>query len=83
MDEIERQTKTSTSPEPARILRIKDVMAKTGISRSGIYAHSSTGDFPAKLSLMPGGTAVGWIESEIEEWINQRIIARNQEAQNA
>ena len=83
MQEIERPTKTSKSPIPARILRIKDVIAKTGISRSGIYAHSSTGDFPAKIFLLQGGTAVGWIESEIEEWINQRIIARNQEAENA
>ena len=60
-------------PTPMRIIRIKDVMSMTGISRSHIYQLATTGVFPKSISLIPGGTSVGWIESEIENWISQRI----------
>jgi prophage regulatory protein len=54
-----------------RILRLPDVKALTGLSRSTIYLRMSNGDFPKPISL--GGKAVGWIEQEIEAWIQTRI----------
>jgi prophage regulatory protein len=46
-------------------------MARTGLSRSTIYVRLEQGRFPRPVSL--GGRAVGWIESEVDEWIGERI----------
>ncbi|NOH69064.1 helix-turn-helix transcriptional regulator [Vibrio rotiferianus] len=54
-----------------KIIRLPEVMAKTGLSRSSIYLNMSNGDFPKSISL--GVRAVGWTESDIEEWIEKRI----------
>lgn len=53
------------------ILRLPTVKARTGLSRSTIYLRISEGLFPKPISL--GGRAVGWVESEIDDWLNQRI----------
>lgn len=55
-----------------RILRLADVKTRTGLSRSTIYAHIKTGDFPRHISL--GARCVGWVESEIDAWIQARIL---------
>ena len=55
------------------ILRLPDVLNRTGLSRSTIYLLVSKGDFPAPISL--GMRAVGWIESEINDWLDQQIKA--------
>lgn len=53
------------------ILRLPDVKSRTGLSRSTIYLRISEGKFPAPISL--GSRAVGWVESSISDWIDQRI----------
>lgn len=53
------------------ILRRKQVEARTGLSRSTIYDRIKAGTFPAPISL--GAKAVGWIESEIDAWLNARV----------
>lgn len=53
------------------ILRLPTVKARTGLSRSTIYLRISEDSFPKPVSL--GGRAVGWIESEINDWLNQQI----------
>ena len=53
------------------ILRLPAVKARTGLSRSTIYLRISEGRFPKAISL--GGRAVGWIETEIDDWLNQQI----------
>ncbi|MCS6945779.1 MAG: AlpA family transcriptional regulator [Sutterellaceae bacterium] len=53
------------------ILRLPVVKARTGLSRSTIYLRVSEGTFPQPVSL--GGRAVGWIESEIQQWLEHRI----------
>ena len=55
------------------ILRRKQVEARTGLSRSSIYAAIKTGTFPAPVSL--GEKSVGWLEHEITAWIAARIEA--------
>ncbi len=55
------------------ILRLPYVKARTGLSRSTIYLQISKHTFPEPISL--GSRAVGWIESEIDDWINRRIDA--------
>lgn len=56
------------------ILRLPEVKARTQLSRSSIYLRVAEGRFPAPVSL--GGRAVGWIEAEVDSWINQKIEQR-------
>ncbi len=53
------------------ILRLPAVKTRTGLSRSTIYLRISENIFPRPISL--GGRAVGWIEAEIDEWLEQQI----------
>jgi len=60
------------------ILRLPAVLARTGLSRSTIYLRISEGRFPKPVSL--GGRAVGWIEAEINAWLNRQIEASRKAA---
>jgi prophage regulatory protein len=60
------------------ILRLPEVSKRTGKSRSTIYLDVSNGKFPAPVKL--GARAVGWVESEIEEWLQQLIEASRKAA---
>ena len=55
------------------ILRLHQVMARTGLSKSTIYAKIAAGEFPEPISL--GGRAVGWIEDEVNDWLIARVEA--------
>ena len=55
------------------ILRLPAVKERTGLSRSTIYLRISTGAFPSPISL--GGRAVGWVEAEVNDWLDQQIEA--------
>jgi prophage regulatory protein len=57
--------------EKSTILRRKQVQARTGLSRSTIYQCISDGTFPKPINL--GARAVGWIESEITDWVSRKI----------
>jgi len=56
------------------ILRRKQVESRTGLSRSTIYARIAAGTFPPPIDL-GGGRAVGWLASEIDAWIQERVNA--------
>lgn len=56
-----------------RVLRIRAAKDWTGLSRSTIYAMMKDGKFPKSISL--GARAVGWIEADIQGWIDSRISA--------
>jgi prophage regulatory protein len=53
------------------VLRLPAVMASIGLSRSSIYLRVSEGSFPKPISL--GARAVGWLQSDIEDWLRQRV----------
>lgn len=53
------------------LLRRKQVEARTGLARSTIYQYVRAGTFPKPVPL--SSRAVGWIESEISDWIAERI----------
>jgi prophage regulatory protein len=53
------------------ILRLPAVKARVGLSRSAIYLAVSRREFPRPVQL--GARAVGWLESDIEEWIRERV----------
>ena len=60
------------------ILRLPDVKRSTGLSRSTIYLRIAQGTFPKPVSL--GGRAVGWLEAEVQQWLQRRIEASRNES---
>lgn len=56
-----------------RILRLRDVKDRVGLSRATIYRRILRTEFPASVSL--GGHSVGWLESDINAWIAARGTA--------
>jgi prophage regulatory protein len=63
----------------SKILRLPEVIQRTGLSKSSIYAFVSEGTFPQSISL--GARAVGWSESELNSWIEQRIADSQRKSQ--
>ena len=58
---------------PERLLRVAEVMARTGLSRPTIYRWMPEGRFPKPVALGP--SLIAWPESEINEWIADTIRA--------
>lgn len=52
---------------PDRIVRLKTLLARTGLSRSTIYRKIAEGTFPAQLKISTNGA--GWRESDIDRWV--------------
>jgi len=55
-----------------RILRMRQLAEKLSLSDSHIYALIQKNQFPKPFSLVHGGRAMGWYESEIDTWLAQR-----------
>ena len=53
---------------PARVLRLPRVQTR-GLARSTIYVRVADGSFPQPIRL--GARTVGWIESEVDQWITR------------
>ncbi|HBP1118513.1 TPA: AlpA family transcriptional regulator [Pseudomonas aeruginosa] len=58
-----------------RIIRLKNVIDSTGLARSTIYKLIGEGLFPKPVPLV--GRSVGWVESEVHEWIRSKIAQRD------
>ena len=54
-------------------LRRRTVEAKTGLSRSSIYARIADGTFPKPIRIGP--RSVAWLESDIEAWQAAQVAA--------
>lgn len=64
-----------------QILRLPDVQATTGYSISSIYAHIKQGTFPTPVKLGP--RAVGWLKSDVQAWLDARMLASGKQPDNA
>jgi prophage regulatory protein len=53
------------------LLRLPQVMTRTGLRRSAIYALLAKGDFPEPVSLGP--RSIAWRDDEISTWIEARV----------
>jgi prophage regulatory protein len=53
------------------VLRLPDVKAMTGLSRSSIYARIADGSFPKQIRLGSDSRAVAWLQSDIEAWLKK------------
>jgi prophage regulatory protein len=58
---------------PARFLRLPQVLDRVPYSRPSIYRKMREGTFPQAINL--GGKAVAWLESDIDNFMNERIQA--------
>jgi len=53
-----------------RILRCRQVLSRTGLSRSSLYALIGRGEFPSAVRLSQ--RSVGWLEQDVAQWIEAR-----------
>ena len=68
-----------------RLIRLPEVLSRTGYGRTTIYRKMEDGSFPRSVKL--GGPpidpnvfdsrAIAWIEDEVEQWIESRIDERD------
>jgi prophage regulatory protein len=54
-----------------KILRLPEVLERTGLSRSTIYARIKSGHLIPPIKLGP--RAVGWLSSDIDEFISSLV----------
>ena len=59
-----------------KLLRLTDVMQKTGFKKSWIYLLINQGGFPPSVKI--GSRSVAWVESEVNAWIAERINKREE-----
>lgn len=63
-------TATEKVPEAStQILRHTNVSKRLGISASKLFDMVARGVFPKGFQIVPGGRAVGWLESDVDQWI--------------
>lgn len=55
-----------------RIARHHEVCRKLNLSPSTLFAMIASGRFPKPFPIVPGGRAVGWLEHDVDAWIEQR-----------
>jgi prophage regulatory protein len=67
-------TRTVSTENETRLLRLPTVMERTGLKRSQVYALMSARAFPQPVKQSE--RCVAWVEAEISEWIAERIAAR-------
>jgi prophage regulatory protein len=56
---------------PKTLIRLPETSRRTGYGKSWIYKLVSRGCFPQPVKIGP--RAIAFVESEVDEWINQRI----------
>ena len=58
-----------------KLLKMRDVMDLTSLAKSTIYKYIDTEGFPKQVKL--GSGSVAWVESEVLEWIEEKIAQRD------
>ena len=59
-----------------KLIRLPETLAKTGLSRTRCYVLISNGEFPQPVKLGPNARAIAFPETEIDDWIAERIAER-------
>ena len=54
-----------------KLIRLPEVLRRTGFGRSHIYNLINRGEFPKQIQISSG--AVAWLESEFETWMDKKI----------
>ncbi|RWE79622.1 AlpA family phage regulatory protein [Mesorhizobium sp.] len=66
--------------EPDRIIRLRTVLDRTGLSRSTLYRKIAEGTFPTQIKISINGA--GWRESDINRWIADPVSWRARAGRN-
>lgn len=70
---MEEDMKRSPLPRTTRMIRLPEVMAICGLSRSTVYAYTKRGEFPARVKITRHASA--WVREEVLAWVESRIEA--------
>ncbi|MBT3468970.1 MAG: AlpA family transcriptional regulator [Opitutae bacterium] len=81
---MEKTDNTSTKPK-TRLIRLPEVLSRTGYGRTSIYRKMEKGEFPKNLKLGApikdptqfDSRAIAWIEEEVDQWVESRIEERD------
>lgn len=65
----------SFGDDQMKFIRLPDVLARTGLKRANLYLLMQRGGFPEPVKI--SSRSNGWVESEVEAWIEARIAERN------
>ncbi len=57
---------------PLNVVRHNQVRKKLNVSSAKLFDMIARGQFPKPFILVPNGRAVGWLESEVDQWIIER-----------
>jgi prophage regulatory protein len=68
-----KQNSKTTPMTTARIIRWPKVHDKVDLCRSYVHQLVSKGLFPSPIKITSNGRASGWVESEVDAWVEQRI----------
>ena len=63
--------------EQLRLLNLQQTKNKVGLGKTLIYRLISDGEFPAPVPLTQTGSRVGWLQSEVDEYILRCVATRN------
>lgn len=72
MEEVSTPTTAEQAAE-VKFIKLTEVLAISGKSRSSIYDAIKKGEFPAPVKV--GGRASAWIKSEVLQWTKNCILA--------
>lgn len=61
---------------PQTLIRIREVVSMTGISKSQVYRLAGMNAFPKPIRLT--AQSVAWVKAEVEQWIQSKIAQRNE-----
>lgn len=61
-----------TNDGPERIIRIKTVLERTGLTRSTLYRKVQAGSFPKQVAIST--RCAGWRESAVNEWLRNPML---------
>lgn len=57
-----------------QVLRVPEVLAQIGLSRSTLYQRLAEGSFPRPVRL-GGRRAIGFLQADVDAWISAQVQA--------
>jgi prophage regulatory protein len=71
IDPVTTSTPYYTMKTEPRLIRLPEVISRTGMSKSTIYARIANNDFPKQKVL--SARLVVWLEADITHWIQSAV----------
>lgn len=71
LNETIRKGANNVTDNTPRLINIKEVMNRTSLKTTAIYSLMKKGEFPRSIKIT--ADRIGWLESDINEWITAKI----------